>query len=426
MQDSNTRSASIGIIARSSSRLARRVPAIAAAILLLAGCAAGPGSADEEAEPAADPARWGLDWEPLGGTIPTDAEKGYWQNLAGAGALWAYQTALPTTLYGTTDGLTWLEVDLTQHGLPAEAVFSNDYSCPGMKVFEDHGSSFVVLYTTGYGSHPLGIAAASWLAEITAEGEVTVTHGADIGLETMPPGENGWDFRTRCIAEVVDVAGTTMMVGGGQWWQPYKTGSYDLFSATRGTDGSWSVYSTNAPPMNSSTGNHYLAGAGSLGNELVMASLKTGDGARFTVWRTTDGRSWSVTLVDAITEGELNLFGARFTVTSGGMMALLGTYSADGGDIVAVWSSADGSAWERTDLTGPGAKKPILVTESPTGLLALVEGSTAVTAWGTADGHTCALLADDLPLAATGAVPVAGGLAFFTRSGLWASGVDWD
>ncbi|MBX3093346.1 MAG: hypothetical protein KF680_02210 [Cryobacterium sp.] len=402
---------------------------VVSAVILLAGCAA-PQDAltpdGETTEPTQDLAAWGVDWTRIDVTPPSTAEAGYWRSLGGGDILWAYQTELPTTLYGTTDGATWLTVDLTEHGLPAEANFQSDYSCPDTKILGDDGPTALLHYVSGYGgTHPLGLLTAMWFVEVTSAGAVTVTNGADIGLERMPASEAGWDFRTRCIAGTVDLAGTEIMVGGGQWWQPYKTGSYDLFSATRGADGSWSVYSTNSPPMNSASGNHYIVGVERVGDEVMMVTLSTGTATQFDVWRTTDGRSWEVERVDAITEGELDLFTAQFAVTGDGMMAVLGSYSADGGDIVAVWSSADGSTWKRTDLTEAGYRKPLLVTESPSGLFVLLEGDGGVDAWGTSDGAVWSQLAENLPYAAGGAVPVAGGLASFAGSAILLTGLDW-
>lgn len=420
-----------------SGRLAAGAMLLGASILL-AGCANGPDAAPgqdvsppSQDGPTADPALWGVDWAEFLADTPSAVESpGFWEKFSAAGALWMVNTEARTTIHGTVNGQDWVTVDLVAAGLPAEAKPVSNSHCDAGRVIDDRGDSFVLVFETSYGgSHPAGIATRTWLVEISSAGAVlSLQDSAAIGLEAMPPSEDGWDFRTECIGGFLDLPQGRMIVGGGQWWQPYLTSSYDIYSAVQAADGSWSVHSTNAPPLGGDNGNPKIVATLAYEGDAVMVTRPLVDDRSLSVWRSSDGRAWDVTRIEAIPEGEFEL-GMRYRLVSAGdgaPLVLLATWrKPDAGLVTSVWVSDDGRSWERSDFDEAGTAEPALITTMPAGLAVVFDLGATASLWTSPDGRAWTRSEAKIPYAAVFATAHEGGLVGVSKDKVRVSGLDW-
>jgi len=359
------------------------------------------------------------------------SDESYWSEFAAAGALWLYDPKVPTTLHGTSNGTEWTTVDLTEAGLPGDARRQASSHCDVDHVVDDRGESFVIVYVTSYGgSHSEGIPARIWLVEISAAGEVlSVRHSAENGLENMPPAENAWTFRSDCIDGFIDLPTGRMIVGGGQWWQPYLTSSYHLYSAIESADGTWSVYSTNTPPLGGDNGDPKVVAVTEFQGEAVVITRPLITDNTLSVWRSSDGRNWDVTVLDAIPDGEFH-FGGRFrlvTSTDGSTLVLLAARERGPSDIVvSVWTSTDAVTWTRTDFEEEiDRNTPVLITTTTEGFAVILDLSTPPSLWTSPDGLEWIRSETELSWYAGDAIVVNGGLVNAYNEAILVSGLDW-
>lgn len=290
----------------------------------------------------------GLEFTAIEGDNPLD-EDAYYAEFVAAGALWFAETTQSTSLITTANGIDWETIDLTAHGLPAEASFRSAQFCRADPVVDARDDGFTtVYYTYTGGSHPQGLGYQMWLVDIEG-GDVTVTPGAAVGLETMPAPEGGLAFRTDCIEAFVEIDGKRAAVGQGQWWKDYETGRVNNFVATEGADGTWSVYSTRASEFLGADGGIDVEVVAQVGGTTVAVGNVLGKFDTFDVWVTGNGRDWEM-VADAFGGADLGrLFDAA--VTEHGITLVTGEEAVTSGEAT-LWSSADGRSWTATPLGG--------------------------------------------------------------------------
>jgi hypothetical protein len=350
-------------------------------------------------------------------------------DFVAAGALWLADYELETTLHTTTNGETWDSIDLTQHGLPAEAgMRAGTAGCTGGPAIDDRGDAFTVVYYTGTnGSDPQGLLDLMWLVDIAGD-SVTVTPGASVGLEVMPAAEGDQTFRTSCAAAFVDLNGQRAMVGEGQWWKPFSTGNSNAFVAVEDANGSWHVHSTQASAFLGGVVAN-IAGVANAGGNLV--AVLEGDylNPSFTVWVSSDGRDWTQsTQVFALNDIPVEVHAVL--ATESGVAVLGATDEGTAGQGV-LWTSTDGVTWDSMPLGGGDYfDAGGLVKVGDTYLVTVeyaVGESYEVHGWESADG------AQWTPLEGTGALDskllrahgLANGLVLMSGDALYVSGNPW-
>lgn len=413
----------------SASPIRRRawvVTALLGSVLVLTACAGAP-----DGEPVPDPAAWGVEWVQIDAPTPmATVDGGFWSEFSAAGALWLVNSERPTTLYGTSNGRDWATVDLVDAGLPEDARLAGHQQCDVDLVLDDRGESFVPVFTTFYnGSHPDGIGEKTWLPEISTGGEVlSLVTSADNGLEAMPARERGRRFRTSCIGAFLDLPGGRMIVGAGQWWEPHRTSDRHIYSATESSGGTWSVFSTNTPPMGGDNGYPLVVAATAFDGDALMLTRPVVDDRTFSAWRSSDGRSWDVTPVEAFPEGEFSL-GTPFRLLSsadGSTLVLIAGRSTDSGEVVSAWTSGDGRDWERVDFDEGPDSEVVVATVSASGFSVIFDADGEPHLWTSADGLTWVQSDAEVALRAKYATAHEGGLVVVSSDALWVSGLDWE
>ncbi len=328
------------------------------ALALLSGCSSQAPVPAESSAPMDGPTASAEPQIPVGteftlveGDTPLNEDVRYtW--FTAAGSVWAVDPAQETTLHWTDNGTTWTSTDLTTHGLPAEASLrAGSTYCSTDPVIDDRGDSFTVVYYTYNGeSHPQGILDSMWLVDVEA-GAVTVTAGADVGLERMPAPEGDLTFRTSCGISFADVNGQRALIGQGQWWKPFSTGKSNVFVATEGADGMWSVHSTRASAFLGGEEPVPVLGAVNIGDELVAIVREYVDAEQsFGVWTSTNGRDWS-RVTDAF-DGAAAAPGRVVDIQATPHGIALVAAMSDEADGAALWSSPDGKEWTSADVEG--------------------------------------------------------------------------
>jgi hypothetical protein len=374
-------------------------------------------TASAEPAPTTTP---GLEWATVDapGPLPEDVLEA---NFGAAGRLWTYDPEAPTMLYSTVDAVEWTPLDLTASGLPADARLARGL---GDDVVDERGDAATIVYFTGTnGSHPAGLNEQLWLVDVDATGtSATISAGADIGLENLPPAAGALSFRTETIVDFAHFGGARFALGSGQWWEPFKTGRTDAFIAEE-SGGQWSVFSTEgAAPLGA---NDYDAAPVALevvGDRLVMMSEPTGGLYPLDAWVSSDGREWksSATTFDGA--------GPAYRLVSiagdGQRLVAVGYEGESRSGVPVAWSTEDGATWVRTVLPGVEEAAPALVVHGASGWVVLGEADDVV-AWTSADGTSWTLSDLEIPTAARSAVAVGDGLAAHFGTGTRVSGLDW-
>lgn len=329
------------------------------ALALLSGCSSQAPVPAESSAPMDGPTASAEPQIPVGteftlveGDTPLNEDVRYtW--FTAAGSVWAVDPAQETTLHWTHNGTTWTSTDLTTHGLPAEASLrAGTTYCSTEPVIDDRGDSFTVVYYTYNGeSHPQGILDSMWLVDVEA-GAVTVTAGADVGLERMPAPEGDLTFRTSCGISFADVNGQRALIGQGQWWKPFSTGKSNVFVATEATDGTWSVHSSRASEFLGGDQAIRLVDVVNAGGNLVAVVGDPYLEPSFEVWTSSDGKDWvhhPDAFAGAVAVGDAtDVRATPLGVTVVGVVM-------DGSDGEGVlWSSPDGREWTSTPVSGGG------------------------------------------------------------------------
>ena len=107
-----------------------------------------------------------------------------------------------------------------------------------------------------------------------------------------------------------------MIVGGGQWWQPYLTSGYHIYSATEAADGSLDRVLHERPPLGGDNGSPKIVATLAY-EEAVVVTRPLVDDRSLSVWRSSDGRAWDVTRIEAIPEGSSSSARATDWVSAG-------------------------------------------------------------------------------------------------------------
>lgn len=220
---------------------------------------------------------------------PGSDPDGDYNDFTASGAFWLYATDLETTLLGTSDGSTWQTLDLTAHGLPADAHLGpGTGGCFPGPAIDDRGDAMTIVYYTYPGqSHPNGLLDQPWLVDIgSVDGgnpNVTVTPGVDVGLEPTPVPEGG-DITVR-LADVEAIAGNIVAI-----LKPtYAAAGFTAWVSPDGRTWEQSTIPFPVPDADISV-DAVLATDDAL---LVLTNTSQGTAAEATVWSTTDGVTWS-------------------------------------------------------------------------------------------------------------------------------------
>ena len=372
----------------------------------------------ESAPPAATP---GLEWTLVDapGPLPDGVSV---STFGAAGRLWTYDPEVPTMLYSTVDAVEWLPLDLTASGLPADARLAHGIG--GRDVVDDRGDAATIVYTTSTnGTHPAGLNEQLWLVDLAGDGEQAVVEpGAELGLENLPAPDGALTFRTETIVDFAVLGDSRIVLGAGQWWEPFKTGRSDAFTAVE-ADGQWEVHSAQADaPLGADAYDAAPLALEVLGDRLVMLSQPAGNLYPFDAWVSTDGRQWESGA--AVFEGAGAAYRLRAVGGDGERLVAVGYEGEFTSGVPVAWSTTDGVTWTRAALPGIDEAEPFLVAHGGSGYVVLGKGVDAV-AWTSPDGVSWELADLDIPFAAVDSVKVGTGLVAHYGTGTRVSGLDW-
>jgi hypothetical protein len=392
-------------------------------LILLTGCAPTTERLDRDDRNDEDSSEViGVDWHRVAGSaVPTGDQ--YVRTASAGETLWVQGVDDPFVLYSTDDGVDWRQVDVRDHGVPADAYVPEARDeCAGW-AWESNGGLFTVYATSTKGSHPGGLSTQQWLVEISDE--VVVSAGADVGLENMPPAQDGYDFRANCISGIVEVNGQRMLVGEGMWWQSSHSGFEHGFVAFEGVDGTWTVHASRSGPF--------------FGSEQLQtdAVLTAGDrivvitGTKWTdryLYSSVDGLIWEQG-VDL--EADLGADTEILAASDGERMAIAVVRKLDALYSLEMWTSSDGTTWssERVfetdntltaELVGLGAAGYSLVVSEEIDYLGVEH------IWLSDDGDSWdAEKPSKNFVLPTNPTALAGGLVGIRKGEIWVSGLDW-
>ena len=404
--------------------LTLRTSALTALALTVAltGCA-GAGSADPDEQPSAEePAaesRWAYDWTSIPYSAPLVAGT-FYDSFSAGGEFWVWDDQLATTVHGTRDGVTWRTLDLTEHGVPAEAVRGHQ-GCDSLSVI-DWGDRFSLLFYTDHGqSHPESIFSRLWLVDVAGE-TVTVSDSMSNGLETMPPDEAGEAYRTSCVSGGGELAGARVLIGEGQWWRPFATGNQNPWLAVeRGAN--WTVHAAMGAPFFGDQVMPVLAGV--VGHRAVVVSSHLGVDEGLRMWSSADGIGWQEVTVPGPSLASRD---AVMTVTPHGAIIAGGSRGVE--DDGHIWATVDGVTWHHTPLFDDEWKLRWVQADErglAVGGWRISPEATEGGVWLSADGVTWTPLHETEALEAVvgPSIPHAGGLIWFGKEEIRVSGLDW-
>lgn len=401
---------------------ARATVAIAATMLLLAGCSATPGASGPDSKPASP---LGYEWTEVPYTAPLKPGTEYRAFSAG-GTFWVYDRDAPTLLNGTTDGATWRTIDVTEFGVPADV--GTGTSCGQIVVGDSVSATTTVFYHGYYGQGQAdSITEHVWMVEITAD-EVTVSDGATSGLEVMPPREGRYAYRTGCVLGMETLGDTRVIVGDGQWWAPYATGPNNLFAAIEQGSGSWKVHASSSEPFFKEWLFPYRAVKA--GDRVVVLTTNSEIESQLDSWSSTDGVTWEYAILPGPeydkSEGYPSVFANEHGIAAWTSTRVGATTQSQ------LWVSKDALEWKRADLFDAGWTLST-VTIGENGFTAFAyrydgtSGEFVSAVRNSADGVTWAEVKDDNPNPdrLADAIPYAGGLVLLLNDKLLVSGLPW-
>lgn len=327
-------------------------------LLALAGCAGespgvDPGDDPTSTGPDASVVSLGSTW--VRAATPTALEQGeFVSGFSAGGEFWFFDQANQTLLQRTSDGATWADLDVTAHGVPATSQLATSGNRCGVGPVVNETNGVVnLVYSKDYNNkHPLGIDYDFYV--VTLDGDaVSVERLADKGFERMPAKQGTLNYRTSCAAGLFTVDDTRVVVGNGQWWEPYNTGGFHPFVSIEGADGQWTVQ----PLVQASE----IKGVGlpisaALEHDgvIVIAGPSTA-GAQ--VWSSTGGQEWQRHVLSAGGEAVQQVW----AVSSDAGVVVMGL--VHGGSVAGVdeysyyaWPSADGHTWGDATLLAEHAE----------------------------------------------------------------------
>ncbi len=388
----------------------------------------------ESSAPAAVPDDYAVDW--VEHTVPEFVVSGaYYEIFSAGGRFWVYDRGEETTLHSTDDGSTWTTLRLTDVGVPAGARLSVDTNrCGDGSLVRDVPGGVELVYASSYNnSHPLGLDSEYFFVALGSEVPV-VRSGTDAGWESMPTAQNGFDFRTSCLAGVHDLGDRRVAVGIGQWWRPYDTGGHHPFVAIEGADGRWEIQ-----PLRDQAASVALSApidATVALDDAVLLLSATGEGV--VVERSADAAHWERQVLPGLDRAANRVWAVR---GAAGAFVIASAYDGPGdhGDECSFysWSSPDGATWSPAVRLAERADADLrLLAATAHGVYAVVE---AMRSPADASTTTVLLRSDDAAeLEATEltgmdaipflgqVVPLGDGLVSFnTFPWLYSSGLGW-
>lgn len=353
---------------RQTARTTRALTAGAAALLMVVGLAActsdGPGAANDPSDPGAlETAGFATAWTEL--TTPSFlSEAEFVTGFSAGGEFWMLDRQNHARLNGTSDGIQWRQLDLTEHGLPSTAkIDTGGNQCGDRPVVRDEGTKVELVYADNYqGAHALSLVNRFYL--VTIDGDVvTVDSAVELGLERMPAAQGELNYRTSCIAAVFGPGGRRVAVGSGQWWKPFATGGIDPFSAVEGADGLWTVHSIVSPadtPRESLPIDAAVEHAGT-----VVIAVASAEGVK--VLSSDDGIDWSRQLLSA----QGRAVGSVWMEAGEAGIVLIGQVhdgAVDGVDEYSyfAWFSGDAETWSEARLLADRSEHEVKVLTATT------------------------------------------------------------
>ena len=319
----------------------RAAIAVGMALLLLAGCATGSG--DSSDSPAAPVTPLGYEWTEVAYSEPLTPGISY-EGFSAGGALWVYDPATPTTLYGTTDGEAWRTIDVIEEGVGAGDW--NDRSDCSPMIFGDLASpTFSLFYHTFYGQgHPQSILQHTWIVAIGPD-SVSVSDGATHGLESLPPAEGGKAYRTTCALGMAEVGGTNVIVGTGQWWAPYDTGQVNPYVALERKPGEWEVHASSTEPFFREWIFPYSVTKAA--DRIVVLTTNSDVESGLDSWSSTDGLNWDYVAFPGPKYDRMA--GLPSVVANDNGIAVWTSPGIGASGQSRVWASRDGLTWDHTE-----------------------------------------------------------------------------
>ncbi len=342
----------------------------------------------------------GLEWTDIPFATGADPEAKY-LDFTGAGAFWLVRYDLETTLHTTHDGATWQTLDLTTSGLPADAhLFAGTGGCGLGPAIDNSGDAVtIVYYQYSATDSTTDLLDRLWLVTITAgdNASVTVTAGANVGLENMPPPEEGDAFRTVCATGFAEAGGQRVMVGEGQWWPRAEAGNSNAFTAFEGANGTWSVYSTKASAFLGGDVTVWPAGVETVGGNIIAVLYPTYAATGFKAWVSPDGRMWEqASIAFPVPDADIEI--DRMVASDDRLLVMTNTKDGTSGEAT-IWSTNDGVTWTSAVLGGGGYYEAGTLATTPGGYLASarykVGEDTDNYAWTSPDGITWTPLGED-------------------------------
>jgi hypothetical protein len=403
--------------------MVRGTAAAAATLVLLAGCATvagddAPGSTTEPVIPV------GYKWAEVLFTGPLVTGIDY-EGFSAGGMFWVYDQNVKTTLHGTQDGTHWRTVDAIENGVTPPG---GDYRSDCSVVIADDGSAstFSMMYQTYYPQgHPASLTEHAWILEIDPE-RVSLSDGATNGLEVMPPDEGGYAYRTDCAWGMVNMGGKRVIVGDGQWWQPWETGNVNPFVAVEEAPGSWKVHASSQEPFFKDQ--VLLMHVTKAADRLVVLAMNSAVGSGLESWSSADAFHWD--RVDfpgpppgggaSLPEVASNEYG----------MAAWTTITTSATNDGHVWTTSDGATWTHSKLFDTDWElTAVRIDEGGFTAHAMrLDGEKFVSAvWHSVDGVTWTALDDENPYPhrLKSAIAHEGGLVLILDGKFLVSGLPW-
>lgn len=404
--------------------LLRAIIAITAATVVLVGCTT---STDGPVAPSVSPEPsipLGHEWVEV--PLPDDAASGiYYEGFSAGGAFWIYDPANAALLHGTKDGKTWRTIDVVGSGVtPPDGTLRP--VCQFLTLDSDQPSTFSVMYETYYGQgHPASLNAHGWILEVGPE-NVSLSDGATNGLEVMPSDEGGYAYRTECAWGMEYVGGKRVIVGDGQWWQPWETGNVNPYVAVEDDSGKWKVHASSQEPFFKDQ--VLIMHVTKAADRIVVFAFNSAVESGIEAWSSSDAFHWDRVELPGPKPGGGNSLPELASNERG--MAAWTTITSDAGAEGHVWTTRDGAMWTHTKLFDKDWQiTAVRIDEEGFAAHAYrLDGEEFVSnVWHSADGETWTAAEDSNPYPhrLKSAVLHEGGLVLVLDDMLLVSGMPW-
>lgn len=296
-----------------------------------------------------------------------------YSGFSAGGRFWMFDYKDQTQLHSTTDGVNWTALSIADAGVPAEAKLITSSFCGQYPLVSEHDGTIKFIYSKAYnGSGPKGLTNEYYFVTLTGD-QLSVKSGRDLGLETMPGSEDGWNFGTSCISGMLEVSGKSVLTGTGHWWKDRSTDPFTPFTAIEGSDGTWKIQVLEDYKAALDRDYFYVTEGSLEHNGTLLKSGTRSEGVM--IWAGTDGLKWDELLLPL--EGR-EVQNSWVTEGEKGFVIIAQVYDgplATGGDESSyyTWFSPDGRDWSEATLLAEHSASPIgILTENSRGFHAVI------------------------------------------------------